>query len=363
MLEDYHLIESPAIHEALTYLIAHLPTNMHLVITTRADPPLPLARLRARNKLTELRANDLRFTAEEAAAFLTQTMGLNLSADEVSALEQRTEGWIAGLQIAALSMQEDEDLPGFIQAFSGSHRHILGYLADEVLNQQPEGIFDFLLQTSILERLCGPLCDAVTGGSGGQATLEDLEHANLFITALDDEGIWYRYHPLFAEVLRARLQRSQLDGVHELHRRARDWHAQQGMMDEAVRHALASADFAEAAQLVTKIAPACIHRGELKTLLSWIDRLPVEHVFNNDELLSYESWLLYLTGQVDQAKKHADKAQAYITRETSPVARGRLALLNSQFAIVNENISAANEYALEALDLIGEEDLSLKALH
>lgn len=362
VLDDYHLIDSRSIHEGLTFLIDHQPPNMHLVITTRADPPLPLARLRARDKLTELRANDLRFTAEEAAAFLNQVMGLNLSAEEVAALERRTEGWIAGLQIAALSMQRRDDTKEFIQAFSGSHRHILGFLADEVLNQRPKGTLNFLLQTSILERLCGPLCEAVTGNLGGQETLEELEHANLFISALDNKGMWYRYHPLFAEVLQARLQRSQGERVPELHRRARNWHAQQGMMVEAVRHALASTDFAEAAQLVNRIAPTYIHRGELKTLLRWIDSLPAEHVFNNGELLSYKGWLLYLTGQVDQAKMHADKAQAYITRDTKSVARGRMALLYAQFAIVNESITAAIEYALEALDLIGEEDLFFKSL-
>ena len=172
VLDDYHVIDSQIIHESLTFLIDHMPANMHLIITSRIDPPLPLARLRARDKLTELRANDLRFTTDEVAAFLTQAMGLNLSTEEISALEIRTEGWIAGLQIAALSMQGRDDIPGFIEAFSGSHRHILGYLAEEVINQQSEAILNFLLYTSILDRLCGPLCNAVTGESNGQAILE-----------------------------------------------------------------------------------------------------------------------------------------------------------------------------------------------
>jgi LuxR family maltose regulon positive regulatory protein len=221
VLDDYHVIESQPIHEALAFLIDHLPDNMHLVMTTRIDPPLPLARLRVRADLTELRANDLRFVPEEAAAFLSQVMGLNLSSEDVSALGQRTEGWIAGLQIAALSMQGQGDVSGFIRAFSGNHRHILGYLANEVINRQPGRTLDFLLKTSILERLCGPLCDAVTDDTDGQEILEELDHANLFIIPLDDEGKWYRYHHLFAEVLQAHLRRNQPEMLAELHLRER----------------------------------------------------------------------------------------------------------------------------------------------
>jgi LuxR family maltose regulon positive regulatory protein len=362
VLDDYHVIDFEPIHEALAFLLAHLPANMHLVLTTRVDPPLPLARLRGRDRLTELRVNDLRFSAEEAAAFLRNVMGLDLSGEEVAALEARTEGWIAGLQIAALSMQDREDISGFIQAFSGSHRHILGYLAEEVLNQQPGDTLDFLLQTSILDRLCGPLCEAVTGNTDGQAMLESLEHVNLFITPLDDEGIWYRYHHLFAEVLQARLQQNQPELLVELHGRACNWYTHQGMLEEAVRHALAGAEFEEAAQLIVRIAPANIYRGEIKTLIAWMDRLPDEHVFNNGELVAYECWLLYLSGQVGLAKEYAEMVWPYVPGDTSSVARGRMAFLNSQFAIIREDIPAAIEYVVEALDLIGEEDLFFRSL-
>jgi ATP/maltotriose-dependent transcriptional regulator MalT len=308
VLEDYHHIESQSIHEALNFLIAHLPANMHLVMTTRTDPPLPLARLRARDKLTELRANDLRFNVKETAAFLTQTMGLNLSREEVSALERRTEGWIAGLQIAALSMQSRDNNEEFIQAFSGSHRHILGYLADEALNQRPKGTLKFLIQTSILERLCGPLCDAVTGDSSGQAFLEELERANLFITALDDMGIWYRYHPLFAEVLQARLQQSQREQVAELHRRAGNWHARQGMIDEAIRHATAGADFGEAANLIEAAAGDMVRRGSSASLIRWLDGIPLGIIQTKPRLCLARAWTFHW-GPVVNLEKAEEWAQ------------------------------------------------------
>ena len=213
VLDDYHLIDAKPIDDALTFLLEHLPPQMHLVITTREDPNLPLARLRARGQLTELRAADLRFTPAEAAEFLNQVMGLNLSAEDIAALETRTEGWIAGLQLAALSMQGHQDVPGFIQAFAGDHRYIVDYLVEEVLQRQPEPIRSFLLQTSILDRLNGPLCDAVTGQPGGKARLETLQRGNFFLIPLDDKRHWYRYHHLFADVLRMHLMAEQPDQV------------------------------------------------------------------------------------------------------------------------------------------------------
>ncbi|HEX9839540.1 MAG TPA: LuxR C-terminal-related transcriptional regulator [Anaerolineales bacterium] len=356
VLDDYHLIETQPIHESLTFLIDHLPANMHLVMTTRIDPPIQLSRLRVHDQVTELRANDLRFSAVEAAAFLTQVMRLNLSADQITALEARTEGWIAGLQIAGLSMQGHGDVAGFIESFSGSHRHILGFLADEVLNQQPRNRLSFLLQTSILDRLCGPLCDAVTGESSGQAILEKLELDNLFIARLDDEGQWYRYHPLFGEVLRARLEGTQRDQIPELHRRASQWFEQSGQTPEAIDHLISGADFSRASDLITGIIQSYNNRGAVSTLVNWMSRLPEEQVFNSAELLSYQGWLLYLAGQVDLAKKHVQKAKAHITHDTPSVARGRLAYLSSQFAIAEGDMTAVNTYASEALELIGEQD-------
>src|SRR5213078_2191148 len=228
VLDDYHVIEAKAVDQALTYLVEHLPPQMHLVIASREDPQLPLARLRARSHLTELRAADLRFTASEAAEFLNQVMGLSLSAADIAALEDHTEGWIAGLQLAALSMQGRQDVPGFIRAFAGDHRYIVDYLVEEVLQRQPEPVHRFLLQTAILDRLNGALCDAVTGQEGGKARLEALERGNFFVVPLDDKRHWYRYHHLFAEVLSAHLMVERPDQVATLHLRASEWYEQNG---------------------------------------------------------------------------------------------------------------------------------------
>ena len=249
VLDDYHVIDAKPVDNALTFLLEHLPPQMHLVIATREDPHLPLARLRARGQLTELRAADLRFTPAEAAEFLNQVMGLNLSAEDIAALETRTEGWIAGLQLAALSMQGHRDAASFIKSFTGSHHFVLDYLVEEVLQQQSESVQTFLLRTSILDRLCGPLCDAVLldPSASGQETLEYLEHANLFIVPLDNERRWYRYHHLFADVLRMHLKAEQPDQVSALHRRASEWYEHNGSMDNAIRHALAAGDFERAA--------------------------------------------------------------------------------------------------------------------
>ena len=236
VLDDYHVIEARPVDDALTFLLEHLPPSMHLVITTREDPQLPLSRLRARGQLTELRAADLRFTPSEAAEFLNPVMGLNLSAADIAALEERTEGWIAGLQLAAISMQGHQDASSFIQSFTGSHRFVMDYLVDEVLHQQSDSVQAFLLRTSILDQLCGPLCDAILGdhADSGQETLEYIERANLFLVPLDNERRWYRYHHLFAELLRQRLHQGAASStgdergeVADLHGRASVWYERQ----------------------------------------------------------------------------------------------------------------------------------------
>lgn len=369
VLDDYHLIDSQPIHEGLTYLIAHMPANMHLVITTRIDPPLPLARLRARDQLTELRANDLRFSAEEAAEFLNQVMGLNLSAKEVAALGQRTEGWIAGLQIAALSMQGNDDISGFIRAFSGGHRHILGYLADEVLNQRPKGTLNFLLRTSILERLCGPLCDAVTGGSDGQAILENLEHANLFITPLDNEGRWYRYHHLFAEVLQARLRQSQAEMPADLHLRASEWYEAQNQFIEAVQHALSSGAVDRAAGLIERHRWALLGRGEANTLHRWLDELPVEQLRNRPGLSLAYAWILSLSEQPEGIEAYLqDAEQALASRPAQEIIegenaiRGEIAILRAEIALGQSDIPRAIACCRQALELLPDESVSMRGV-
>jgi len=349
VLDDYHFIGIQPIHEALAFLITHLPANMHLVITTRVDPPLPLARLRVRDNLTEIRANDLRFTADAVSVFLTQVMGLTLSAEEVTALEARTEGWIAGLQIAALSMQGHDDISGFIQAFSGSHRHILGYLADEVLNQRPKGTLNFLLQTSILDRFCGPLCEAVTGRHDGEVIMNKLEQANLFIMPLDDEGKWYRYHHLFADILRLHLRRK--GGVQALHRRASQWYKQAGLLDEALHHALAAHDNDLAVSLVERNARALMFGSELVRLRSWLARLPEELIRKRPRLVLMQSWLLADTGQFDRVEQ-ALSAPMFQDNDLPPEIAGELAVLRAFVARCQGDAVIAFDQAQQALKVL-----------
>jgi LuxR family maltose regulon positive regulatory protein len=283
VLDDYHVVDAKPVDNVLTFLLEHLPPQMHLVIATREDPQLPLARLRARDQLTELRAADLRFTPSEAAGFLNQVMGLNLSAQDIAALETRTEGWIAGLQLAALSMQGHQDTTGFIKSFTGSHHFVLDYLVEEVLQQQTESVQTFLLHTSILDRLCGPLCDAVLGSpsASGQETLEYLERANLFIVPLDNERRWYRYHHLFADLLRQRLHQSAASptggeegSVADIHTRASVWYENNGLEIEAFHHAAAANDVERAARLVEGKGMPLQFRGAVAPVLHWLESLP-----------------------------------------------------------------------------------------
>jgi LuxR family transcriptional regulator, maltose regulon positive regulatory protein len=274
VLDDYHAIGSTDVHEAISFLVEHAPPRFHLVLATRADPPLPLARWRARGDLLEIRATDLRFTVPEAASYFNDAMDLQLSAAEVGALEARTEGWIAALQLAALSLRDRDDIGAFIDNFTGDDRFVLDYLAEEVLERQPDDVRRFLLQTAVLNRLSGSLCDAVTGGSGGKATLETLDRANLFLVALDDRRHWYRYHHLFADVLRARLVDEQPEQIGELHLRASHWYERDGDTAEAVRHAIAGQHFDRAAQLIELAAPMMRRVRQEATLRGWLEALP-----------------------------------------------------------------------------------------
>ena len=278
ILDDYHAVDAETIDEALTFMIEYLPPQMHLLIATREDPQIPLARLRARDQLTELRAAELRFTPEEAAEFLRGVMSLDLSTEEIVALESRTEGWIAGLQMAALSMQGRSDTAAFVQAFTGSHRFVLDYLVEEVLERQPERVRSFLLRTSVLDRLCGPLCEMVTSQKDGRALLVALERDNLFVVPLDDRRHWFRYHHLFAEVMRARLVEEQPDQTPILHRRASEWYEHAGMPPEAIRHALAAEDFGRAAGLIELSARTMLMGRREETFLTWLRALPDDEV-------------------------------------------------------------------------------------
>jgi LuxR family transcriptional regulator, maltose regulon positive regulatory protein len=367
VLDDYHLIEAEPIHSAIAFLLEHLPPRMHLVIASRTEPPLPLSRLRARNQLTELRATDLRFTTGETAAFLEGLMGLELSAEDIEALERRTEGWIVGLQLAALSMQSREDTSGFIEAFTGTNRYVLDYLADEVLQMQPEQVQTFLLQTSILDRLTGPLCDAVIGQSNGQAMLEGLEHANLFLVPLDQERRWYRYHHLFSDFLRSRLRRIQPKRVPELHRRAAGWYEEHGAITEAVGHALAAEDFERAARLVEQTRAAMITRDELNTLLGWLKALPDELVRSRPPLCLAYAWVLVLTGQVDAVEARLRDAEfALDAGSAEPEERDRVlgetAAARAEVARMRGDMPRAIELSHQALEILPEDTLLLRSV-
>ena len=278
VLDDYHVIEARDVQDGMAFLLEHLPPQIHLVIASRADPALPLARLRGRGQLVEIRAADLRFTPTEAAAYLNEVMGLVLTAPDVTALEGRTEGWIAALQLAALSMQGREDIAAFIAGFAGDDRYIVDFLAEEVLQRQPGHVQQFLLQTSILDRLSGRLCDAVTGQDGGQAKLAALERGNLFLVPLDDRRQWYRYHQLFADVLQARLLDEQPGDLPGLHRRASEWYERNGEPSEAIRHALAARDFGRAADLVELAIPDMRRTRQEAAVHGWLKTLPDELV-------------------------------------------------------------------------------------
>ncbi len=313
ILDDYHVIEAPAVHTSLAFFLDHLPPHVHLVLATRADPPLPLARMRARGEVSELRAADLRFTVEEASAFLNRVMTLDLAAADVAALEQRTEGWIAGLKLAALSMQGHEDVRGFIQSFSGDNRYVADYLIEEVLHSQPDRTRRFLLATSILERLSAPLCDAVTGEKGSQALLDSLEKSNLFVIALDDRREWYRYHHLFAEVLQAHAMREDAERVRELHGRASAWYEQHGATSDAVRHAVLANDMERVAELLEQHWPAKDRSYESGRWLARVKALPETVVRARPLLNMGYAWALLNAGELEAADVRLRDVEASLT--------------------------------------------------
>jgi LuxR family maltose regulon positive regulatory protein len=309
ILDDYHLIDAQPVHASLGFLLEHLPTGLQLVLAGRADPPLALARLRARGQLAELRAADLRFTPEEAAGLLREAVGREMPGAAVAALAARTEGWAAGLQLAALSLRGQADVAGFVAAFSGSHRYVLDYLTEEVLDRQPDQVRAFLLETSVLDRLSGPLCDAVTGHGDSQQLLEQIERAGLFLVPLDEVRGWWRYHRLFADLLRARLQEQQPERLAELHRNAAAWSEAHGLADEAVHHALSAGDAVWAAWLVERHADGLLLRSEGATVQGWLAALPGELVSSRPRLLLAQARLALLSGRVEGADGLLDAAE------------------------------------------------------
>ncbi len=310
VLDDYHLVDAQQVHASLAFLLEHLPPGLRLVVASRSDPPLPLARPRAGGQLAELRAGELRFTAEEAAVLLREGTGADLPGAAVAALAARTEGWAAGLQLAALSLRGQADPAGFVAAFSGSHRYVLDYLAGEVLDRQPEEVRAFLLQTSVLERLSGGLCDAVTGRAGGQVMLEQVERANLFLVPLDEVRGWWRYHHLFADLLRARLQQQHPDRLAALHRNAAAWSAEHGLAGDAVRHAVAAGEMTWAARLIEQHFDAVyILRSEGATVQRWLAALPAELVQSRPRLLLAQALLAATSGRAEAVEPPLDAAE------------------------------------------------------
>ena len=376
VLDDYHLVDGPQLRAGMVFLLEHLPPQVRLVISTRADPALPLARLRARGELVEIRAADLRFTADEVAAYLTEAAGLSLAATDIAALEERTEGWIAALQLAALSMQGRDDVAAFIGGFAGDDRYLVDYLIDEVLGRQPDPVRGFLLQTSILDRLSGPLCDAVTGQSGGKAMLEALDRGNLFVVPLDDSRRWYRYHHLFADVLRTHLLDERPDEVAHLHRRASQWHDHAGQPAEAIRHALAAGDVDRAAELMELALPGLRKNRQEAVIRAWVDAIPDDVVRRRPVLAVGFVGALMAGGEFDGVEDRLRDAERCLVTEdgaggtatpagivvvdSAELARlpGAIEMYRAGLALVRGDPAATVRHAHRAIDRAGAEDVT-----
>ncbi|WP_306919528.1 LuxR C-terminal-related transcriptional regulator [Arthrobacter sp. V4I6] len=368
VLDDYHLVDSHEVANGMVFMLDHLPSHVHVVISTRADPELPLSRWRVRGELVELRAAELRFTSEEATAYLNEVAGLDLSAVDVEALEQRTEGWVAALQLAALSLQGREDVAGFIAGFAGNDRYIVDYLVEEVLEHQPDPVRSFLLLTAVLDRFNGPLCDAVTGRSDGTEMLTSLERANLFIVPLDDRREWYRYHSLFADVLRARLLNEQPGLMPLLHQRASAWYERRDLMEEAVRHALEAQDYNRAAHLVELAVPIIRRNRQDAILFSWLKALPADAVRSSPVLSVFYGFMLMVSGDlhgVEPRFADAERAMAAIPSGAAPpwAVTEELRTLPATIAVYRASLAQArgdaadtSEHAQHALALAGPGD-------
>ncbi len=370
VLDDYHVITSRPVHEALMFLLDHLPPRLQLAMASRSDPPFPLARMRSRGELNELRAADLRFTHDEAADFLNRLMGLGLSSDDITALETRTEGWIAGLQLAALSLREHEDVSGFVRAFTGSQRFIIDYLVEEVLQRQPDDVRSFLLCTAVLDRMTASLCEVLTGESASRSILESLERNNLFVVPLDDRREWYRYHHLFAEALRFRLLNEEPGRVPALHHAASEWYERNDLPEEAVRHALAAEDFGRAAQLMESALPEMRRHRQDAILLSWLRSLPEDVVRRSPVLSAFNAWRMLVAGDFEAVESWLRDAEQGLAgragnggRSEGPAAGSvvdgeELRNLPATVAIYRASLSqalgdveATAEHALHALEL------------
>jgi len=363
VLEDYHVIELREIHQLMVFLLEHLPSKMHMVIITRSDPPFPLARLRARGDLSEIRAKDLRFSYEDAKAFLNNMVGVQVSDVDIQILLDRTEGWITGLQLAALSIQGKNDASEMIASFGGGHEYIVDYLIEEVLELQPDSLKTFLMQTSVLSRMNGSLCDALTGQSDGETILERLEKSNLFVNALGGEQRWYRYHQLFADVMNNRLQRFFPDQISELHLRAAKWFERNALHSEAIDHALAAKEYSFAAEVVESQAQDLLHKGSLSTLLGWLNQFPPEIVKRRSKLGIDSAWVYLLIGKLDQIEGHLTSAEKYLDDlHDQNELRGQIAAIRAYAAAQRGNPDQAIEQAHNSLEILPKEDLSIRCV-
>src|SRR6266566_4886752 len=364
VLDNYQVITNGSLHYALCFLLEHLPPHLHLVLASREDPPLPLARLRGQGDLLELRASDLRFTHEETATFLTEVMGLPLSTEQSALLQAHTEGWITDLQLAAFSLQGCDDPAGFIVAFSGSNRYVVDYLLDEVLSHQSAAVQDFLVQTSLLDRLSAPLCDAVRAQGGSQALLDLLEHANLFLVPLDDERVWYRYHQLFAEALRQRLRQTAPALVPDLHLRASRWYEQHGFCTEAVSHALAAAAFEEAARLIEQCLGTFVLGNQMQTLCGWLHALPEALVLARPSLRLLYALALMYTNHWEEASVYLQAIERWLNpgadmpRAHERLLQGQVTACRSLLARLSGDLEGCVALSQRALELLPETDTS-----
>lgn len=366
VLDDYHQIASQRVHDAVTFLLEYLPAQIHLLITCRSDPPLPLARLRVQGQMTEIRQADLRFTTQEATIFFNDVMALSLPTDEVGVLESRTEGWIAGLQLAAISLRGREDVAEFVATFSGSHRFVMDYLTDEVMRQLDEGTRNFLYQTSILKRFTAGLCDALTGQSNSQEILAELEQENLFVVPLDDERRWYRYHHLFADLLSQRLEVEQPGETTMLHSRAAQWFEHHGSWTEAMEHWLASGDLEQAARLLETEAMAALNRGEMSIVMQWLAAFPEELVAAHPWLSVTRAWTALLSGRMenildDLANATSTAIESFHEDNVRQVA-GHAAAIQAYYSLMMGDVVTATEQAQESLEKLPQNDKSTRSV-
>ena len=349
-LDDYHLIDSKQVHEVINFLVEYLPPTVHLVITGRADPPLPISKLRVRGEVNEVRTSQLRFTTKESATFLNDLMGFDLSPDGVAALEARTEGWVASLKLAALSMQGRDNRSEFVTEFSGSHRYVIDYLVDEVLARQPEAVQTFLLRTSILERFCAPLCEYVIGGKADMDIIAYLDRSNLFLIPLDDRREWYRYHHLFGDFLSQRLRESEPDRIAELHRRASQWFEDEGWVDEAIQHALAVGDMEGATRMVDGIAAHLVVRAESNKLLKFVEQLPSDLCQGYPMLCIWHAWALLFMGQLEKVEQVLTAAESDLKKVSVVLNAGYVKTVRAYLATRQGNLHQSIDLCEQALE-------------